>query len=656
MPNSADYLEDKPHTSRQLQPEEAMTARGFTNSLLRNDRALFYVLSIAILIATAPVYAITVAPTSVVRLDPDLDQVTLGGDMHYLVDATGNLKWLDVLSPANAMRWKPVGGDTPSFGYSDDTYWLGTRLISLASEPRDYLLEIEYPMPDVVNFHVVRNGRLDRVVHTGDQRPFSTRPIDHTTFVFPLKVAAGESCDLLLEVRSSSSIQVPVILWSPEAYQNHISDRYSINGLFYGIMLSIVLYSLSLFITLRERNNLYFMGYIAFFAIMMMSLDGMGFQYFWPRSTFIQGHILTFCLAIVTGAGTLFADNFLHLAALSPRMHRWLKVFGSVVAVTAVVSWFVPYAVAIRMILWQPVVATSVILVTAIRMWRCGSRPALLFSMAWIAMLAGTCLMIFAKIGLYPPSVLTQNGPTLGMLAQAALMIVAMAEDLKASRREKRKATKELLKIQEESGRKLRKEVQLQTTQVQDVMRQLAQANEELDHRNKLDGLTGIFNRHAFDERLEMEFGRGQRTDSHLSLLMIDIDLFKNFNDTYGHLVGDDCLKMVAETIEVESRVTTDFAARYGGEEFAVILAETSGDAAVLVGERVRGAIEAMDFRVDGERVPVTVSVGTGCLKPAECEQEDAVVAMADVALYKAKEAGRNCVKLSLEMPASEPV
>ena len=632
-----------------------MTAQGSARSPLRIDCVLFHALACALLIATAPAYALTAAPASVVQLDPDCDQVALGGKMHYLVDATGDLGWQDVLSPANATRWEPVGGVTPNFGYSFDTYWLAARLTSLANESRDYMLEVQYPLLDDVNVHVVRNGRLDRVVQTGDQRPFSSRPIDHTTFVFPLELAAGESCDLLLEIRSSSSVQVPVVLWSPEAYLSNVNDRYSINGLFYGIMLTIVLYSLSLFVTMRERNYLYFLGYIGFFAAMMMTLDGMGYQYFWSRSPFIQEHMLTFCLAIVTGCGLMFADNFLRLAEGSPRWHRTLMVLGGVSAVTAVASWFVPYAVSIRMILWQPVVATFVILGIALRMWRNGSRPAFLFSMAWIAMLAGTCLMILGKLGLYPPSVLTKNGPTLGMLSQAALMIVAMVEDLKASRREKRAAAGELLKMQEESGRKLREEVQQQTAQLQTMMRELAKANEELDQHNKLDGLTGIFNRRAFDERLDMEFGRGQRTDSHLSLLMIDIDLFKNFNDTYGHLVGDDCLKMVAETIEEESRVTTDFAARYGGEEFAVILAETPGDAAVLVGERVRGAIEAMDFSVEGTRVPVTVSIGVGSLDPTAHVDEKELIAMADAALYEAKDAGRNRVELCLQVPATEP-
>jgi len=449
---------------------------------------------------------------------------------------------------------------------------------------------------------------------------------------------------------------VPIVLWSPEAYLSNVNDLYTINGLFYGLMLAIVLYSWSLFITLRERNYLYFLGYIISFAVLMMSLDGMGYQYFWSRSPFMQEHMLTTCLAIVTGSGLLFADNFLRLAEISPRMHRWLMMFGRVIAVTAVAGWFLPYAIAIRMILWQPIIATWVILGIAIRLWRGGSRPAFLLSMAWIAMLAGTCLMIFAKLGLYPPSILTENGPTLGMLAQAALMIVAMTEDLKASRREKHEAARKLLKVQEESGRKLRKEVQRQTAQIQDVMRKLAQANEELDQRNKLDGLTGIFNRRAFGERLELEFGRGQRTGSELSMLMIDIDLFKNFNDTYGHLVGDDCLKMVAETIEEESRVTTDFAARYGGEEFAVILAETSGDAARIVGERVRAAIEAMDFRVEGERAPVTVSVGVGSLDPSAHDDEKAVIAMADTALYEAKDAGRNRVELCRQVSEKKPV
>ena len=124
------------------------------------------------------------------------------------------------------------------------------------------------------------------------------------------------------------------------------------------------------------------------------------------------------------------------------------------------------------------------------------------------------------------------------------------------------------------------------------VEQRLQEANEILQHLSNIDGLTGVSNRRAFDERLEMEWNRGRRNSTPLSFLMIDIDNFKAYNDTYGHQGGDGCLKQVASTINETLGRTTDLLCRYGGEEFCVILPETDVNGAKIVGEKIRVAIE----------------------------------------------------------------
>lgn len=611
-----------------------------------------------VFIALADGATLAAAPPAAVVVEDGVGRIELGGALRHLNDPGGELDWEDVLSPGYADDWNGIEGDVPNLGYNDDAHWFDVRLDPAFAGEKDYMLEVQYPLLDDVVFHVLRGGRLERRVVTGDRLPFGHRTLEHTTFVIPLELRGGEPCEVLLRIATSSAVQVPVVLWTADAFLGRVNHLYTINGIFYGVMISIMLYGLSLFITMRERNYLYFLGYIFSFTILMLAIDGMGYQYVWPDLPFLQEHMITVCLGAVTAAALLFAANFLHLAENSPRLSLLLRVLGGVATVATVAAWVVPYAEIIRAILMLPVLATVVVLAVATRLWRRGSRPAFLFCWAWIALLAGTCLMILAKLGLIPPSLLTENGPTLGMLAQAALMITAMAEDLKSSRHEQRAASEELLQVQEASSRKLREEVRRQTRQLQDMMRELAHVNEELDQHNKLDGLTGIFNRGAFDERLDMEHGRARRTGSDLSLLMVDIDLFKNVNDTYGHQAGDECLRQLAAVLEEESRRTTDFAARYGGEEFALILAETAGDAALAVAERVRAAVEAMPFEVEGVRVPITVSVGVGHLKPIECPEdcEGAVVAMADAALYDAKRNGRNRVEFCEVIQVSEPV
>jgi len=175
----------------------------------------------------------------------------------------------------------------------------------------------------------------------------------------------------------------------------------------------------------------------------------------------------------------------------------------------------------------------------------------------------------------------------------------------------------------------------------------LKEANEILKRLTTIDGLTGVANRRAFDERLEMEWIRGRRNASCLSLIMLDIDYFKAYNDTYGHQGGDRCLKQIAAAVKETLGRSTDILCRYGGEEFCVILPETDQAGANIVGEKIRQTVEKMYIPHPGSEILswVTVSVGTATMIPTLFSSSMDLVSMADKALYKAKKAGRNNVQ-----------
>jgi diguanylate cyclase (GGDEF)-like protein len=164
------------------------------------------------------------------------------------------------------------------------------------------------------------------------------------------------------------------------------------------------------------------------------------------------------------------------------------------------------------------------------------------------------------------------------------------------------------------------------------------------------DGLTKAFNKKYFTDRLETEFAYARRHKTILSLLMMDIDFFKKINDTHGHLAGDAVLVKVARVAQGAIR-TEDVFARYGGEEFGVICRGIPlGNAAVL-GERLRSTIENTTFDWEGKRIPVTLSIGIAALPETSCDTSTQLIAAADAALYDAKRAGRNRVRMKNNAP-----
>ncbi len=200
--------------------------------------------------------------------------------------------------------------------------------------------------------------------------------------------------------------------------------------------------------------------------------------------------------------------------------------------------------------------------------------------------------------------------------------------------------------------------------EINEITRELILQREiERDYEKKnaiTDPLTDLYNRRYFDDSLDTEFYRLRRSGAPLSLIMLDIDHFKQFNDTYGHLEGDICLKKVAAVIKSTAARAYDITARFGGEEFSIVLPETDNYTAIQIAEKIRLSVERLNIphSESDHSDHVTLSAGVATAYTAAIPSPDSLIALADKALYSAKKNGRNCTKTSnLEItdPASRP-
>lgn len=203
-----------------------------------------------------------------------------------------------------------------------------------------------------------------------------------------------------------------------------------------------------------------------------------------------------------------------------------------------------------------------------------------------------------------------------------------------------RKNSQDEIRFQQAQGsmEDLKKSLQIMTAEVNRVQERARTLEREV----LLDGLTGIHNRRAYEQRIKEEFARYRRYGMTYSLVLLDVDHFKKLNDQYGHRAGDKCLKEIIKRVKSCTR-STDFIARYGGEEFVIVLTGTNKQGAYVVADKVRRVIEKTRFSFQNNTLPVTISLGVSEIIPTD-KDVDSIFSRADTAMYRAKSEGRNRV------------
>lgn len=237
--------------------------------------------------------------------------------------------------------------------------------------------------------------------------------------------------------------------------------------------------------------------------------------------------------------------------------------------------------------------------------------------------------------GRYDVSMPAEGNDELGRLGSAVHQFRRMA--LEANRRE------EELQASKRRAEDAVKELELKASE-------LEQVNNKLETLSLSDALTGLANRRRFDDVLTTEWARSARAEQPMSVLMLDVDNFKPYNDHYGHQQGDDCLRRIATVLKARIHRTTDLAARYGGEEFSVILSSCTEQNAARIAEQIRAEVE--DLQISHHHADsgvVTISIGVATLVPSPGNVAEELLRQADIALYNAKRQGRNQVVCAAE-------
>ncbi len=562
----------------------------------------------------------------------DEGRLDLAERLQYLEDPQGQLLLEDVRTSDD---WRRHESGTFNKGYTDSRWWLRFELTNEQAQSVRRLLSIAYPVLGDVQVHVLANGESRDFHQLGHNYPFHQRPVDHRYFIVPLEWEAQESLDVYLRVHSTSSVQVPVKLWEPQTFYSHDMTRNILHGIYFGALLVIAVYNLLLFFALGDRNYLYYVGLVLAMALLLASLTGYGFRHLWPAANhWNEQAILVFIVGVLL-FGAQFTRRFLELKKLAPALDRVLLLMMGIAAVVLFAVPFMGYRVLVLTLIPLVVVGCIYAFACGLYAWRKGQVTARYYVIAWSFLLAGGVILALSKGGALPSNAFTDHAVQIGSLIEVVLLSFALAQRINVERRLRYEAQAETLATARQLNRELEERVQERT-------RELETLNEKLNELSVTDELTGLRNRRYLDDALRQEMERARRSGRPLAVALLDIDHFKEVNDTHGHHVGDECLRLVAEIIHSGLRWPADTACRYGGEEFAIVFPETDADGARTVVERIRERIGKTRIQVEDLTLALTVSGGVHAQVIESTTEPDALLRCADEALYEAKGSGRD--------------
>lgn len=558
-------------------------------------------------------------------------RVDVSRDLSYFEDADAQYTIDQIIAewPSIATFDRPK--EAHNFGFTESPYWFHTRLYNESGPSTDWVLEVIYSIIDRIDLYLVREGGQIEHYQAGDSVLFNSRGRSHHNINFRFDLQSKEQVHLYFRVATSGAVQMPLVLWTNEAFSASDHQGRFVFGLFYGVLLSMAIFNLLVFMSTRDINYLWYVSYIVFFGLLQFTINGLAFEHFWPEQPWWNNRAISVFMAMGMISILGFSRSFLLLRDNVPWLNRTIIGIMAVFPFMALAAVVYPsYGPVIRITTFVTSVSVLFILAGGVITLYQGFRPARYFMIAWSLLLAGMMLYTLKTFGLLPANFLTEYAIQIGSALEAILLSLAMAARL-------RSLTLENQRIQEEMNLRLEQRVSERTSELEVV-------NRKLEALSSIDSLTGLYNRRSFDDHLGLEVVRSSRSGP-LSLLMIDVDLFKPLNDSHGHLAGDACLRKIAQLIAGGVSRKADVVARYGGEEFAVILPDTDAEGASTLAETIRQSIARdLSFNWQGHSLEVTVSVGVATATPGGRVTADGMIGTADKALYEAKQNGRNAV------------
>jgi len=381
------------------------------------------------------------------------DKVFLGNRCETLEDKSGNMNVYSIISGDYDSSFAPVKSAIPNYGFTKSVYWVRFSVVNSSIIPVQKVLEIGFPLLDRVQLFIFsnKNGKDDLLQHeiSGRDFPFRNRGVEYRNFVFPFTIHSGEKQTFLLRIKTDDGMIFPLFIWNPEYFTKRTQLEHFLLGIYYGIILVMILYNFFIFIFTRDRNYLIYILFITFSGLFQLAMNGLAVQYLWPDNPWWGIHANPFFIGLTALFASYFSIKFLDMPVIIPRFNRIMQVLIGLGVLLVVSSLFVDYSITILAGQILPLTMILVVIPAAVISLKRGNRSARFYLIAWTAFFLGVILSTFRVMGLLPHNFFTEYGMQIGSGLMMILLALALADKINIMKKEKEEAQLEVIASQQ---------------------------------------------------------------------------------------------------------------------------------------------------------------------------------------------------------------
>jgi class 3 adenylate cyclase len=414
-----------------------------------------------------------------VSVTDDVNGIALGLNLNYLADPSGELKIKDVLARKN-LPWQKSRKPVPGFGFTTTPYWFTVEVRNELPVQNKLLLEVGTSVLDHIEVYYVSYDTVTNAYHTGDKMSFTERPIPHRNFLFPLMLGPKEKVQVYIRVQTTTALQLPLALWSEDNFYNQDVPNIYAHGLFYGIMLVAMLFSLFMYISIREKQYLYYSLYVLFHTMFQAAAHGISFQYLWPEEVWWHEKSVAVFSGTAIVFSALFAIEFLSLRESRRKLYFALALLAIASGITVLAGMVIPYSTTIRIIIPLALLMVIGCFAAGVSRWGEGDNPARIYTIAWAMFLLGIALLTLNRLDIIPRTLFTENAMQVGAAIEVILLLRALTERLSQEIRKRFEVQEQALAQQQNANLELESKVEERTAELANKNKQLEAMSNKL--------------------------------------------------------------------------------------------------------------------------------------------------------------------------------